>query len=126
DDRLLREDVRVVRNPQADSDPVVRMSVEAVRWHEEKTRPAIGRPRRSRFDFSNVTLPVRSAFRGRLAAALALAGVLALAAIVAGLAAALALAGVLALAVVLPCVLRVVLQRVAAAGRVERVRARGH
>src|SRR5208283_986785 len=107
DDRLLREDVRVVRNPQADSDPVVRMSVEAVRWHEEKTRPAIGRPRRSRSDFSNVTLPVRSA-------------------IVAGLAAALALAGVLALAVVLPCVLRVVLQRVAAAGRVERVRARGH
>jgi len=32
-DRLARQDVVVVRSPEADADPIVGESVESIRWH---------------------------------------------------------------------------------------------
>jgi hypothetical protein len=95
--RFLREDVLVVRHAQPQPDPVVGEPVETIGRHErKKARPTrVGRavaPEKSallRFGFL-------VALGGRLAAAFAFAGILALAAVVAGAAAAGALAVVFA------------------------------
>jgi hypothetical protein len=100
DDWLLFKNVLVVRNAQADSDSIFGESVEAICRHRDTSQGEIRRTLRPSpacvDELSGLGL---GAVGG--ASALALAGVLCLAAVVSGLASALAFAGVLAFTCVL-------------------------